>query len=148
MQQLFCSYTMCNQPLKSGSEILTGLCDRHHEEALNEDNFVGICWQCGRITLNQSRRFTKDFKIKDKYIFAEGCEACTGDAHKGIMWMTIRVESEPSSAVTLNGNLVPYVEGTTISAEDKPLSGYSILEDNTYREDKPISQASVAESQS
>lgn len=133
MQQLFCSYTMCNQPLKSGSEILTGLCDRHHEEALNEDNFVGICWQCGRITLIQSRKFTKDFKIKDKYIFAEGCEACTGDAHKGIMWITIRSDSQPASAVTPTGKI------TT-------LSGYSRLEDETYREDKPISQASVAES--
>ena len=108
MEQIFCKYHYCSEPLKSAEEIVNGYCTRHMEQILSDDNFVGICWQCGEITLIQTRKFQKDFKIKDKYIFAEGCKRCTRDEHKGIMWMTINLNSQPVSAVTPMGKIEPY----------------------------------------
>ena len=105
MKQLFCEY--CNQPLTTAEEIVMGLCGRHIENIRSDDYLIGICWQCGSITHIQSRKAQRHIPIKDKYIFARGCQKCTGDSHDGIMWMTIKAESVPGSAVTLEGKIIP-----------------------------------------
>jgi len=112
MQQLFCQYPNCNKSLDEAGEIVTGLCGRHFEQLRSDVTYVGVCWQCGNITLIQSKKENRKFPIKDKYIFARGCQNCTSDLHEGIMWMTIKNDSQPVSAVTPTGKIVPIKEKT------------------------------------
>lgn len=115
MKQLFCEYHYCDEPLKTGDEIVTGLCGRHLDCILSKKYFVGICWQCGSITMIQSHQEQKNYPISEKYIFAKGCVKCTGDTQNGISWMTIKRSTPPSSAVTAEGTIVPYQVQSTVT---------------------------------
>jgi hypothetical protein len=60
-----------------------------------EDYFVGVCWECGNITIVESRIWDpihKEYKIPSKYIFSKGCRRCTGTEDSNIDWMTILPE--------------------------------------------------------
>lgn len=106
MEQIKCSFIDCNSPLATGQEIVTGYCSRHLEQIQSDRYFVGVCWQCGNITLIQSHASEKEIEVKDKYIFARGCVKCTDLEEEGYMWMTIKNDSQPVSAVTPTGKIV------------------------------------------
>jgi hypothetical protein len=106
MEQLHCGFLDCDTKLETADEIVMGLCGRHMEDISSDQYFVGVCWQCGSITLIQSRYDQRQFPMKEKYLFARGCAKCTGDPHESFMWMTINRKSSPASAVTPTGKIV------------------------------------------
>lgn len=89
---MFCNSYGCQNHLDTIQEMVMGICSAHINLLRKEENFAGICWQCGSITLIESKTQGKDLFIKDKYIFSKGCRRCTGDERQNIEWMTIPKE--------------------------------------------------------
>ena len=92
-----CNCYGCNNELLTLEEVKNKICQGHMEMARSDENFVGICWECGRITLVESRQWnekTGEYRIPDKYIFSKGCQFCTGSDQANIDWMTIPGESK------------------------------------------------------
>ena len=98
-QNLFrtCNCYNCEQELLTLEEIRNRICKYHFKIAQDDDYFVGVCWECGNITITESRQWdrkTREYTIPSKYIFSKGCKACTGNNDDNINWMTIPKESE------------------------------------------------------
>jgi len=71
------------------------ICSDHLEMAESDDNFIGVCWCCGNITLVESRHWDprfREYNIPSKYIYSKGCRECTGNKEDNIRWMTILPE--------------------------------------------------------
>ena len=80
-----CSYFACHDPLLSKDAIVTGLCDKHLSQIESDQHYVGICWNCGAITLiSQSPDY-----MTEKYIFSKTCIKCVGKSIKDNgQWIT------------------------------------------------------------
>lgn len=70
-----------------------GLCETHFSLAQNEAFLVGLCWNCGKVTLVEP----KPSICKDRYLFAKGCISCTGDEAQGLQWLTFSKIQEGTS---------------------------------------------------
>lgn len=98
MQFRICNCYGCENELLTVREVKTRICEAHRRTlAENEDMFAGVCWQCGTITLVESRQWDpkeKQFYIKARYIMSKGCKNCTGNEEDNINWMTIPGEAQ------------------------------------------------------
>jgi len=88
-----CNSFGCPNALESIEEMVIGLCSIHLKMLRSEDCFAGICWECGNITLIESKEQGKDLFISNKYIFSKGCRHCTDNEENGLSWMTIPKET-------------------------------------------------------
>jgi hypothetical protein len=91
-----CNCYGCENELLTLKEVKDGICKQHMDRVSDEENFVGICWECMNITIVDSRIWDDRHKmhiIPSKYIFSKGCKRCTGDEETNIDWMTILGES-------------------------------------------------------
>lgn len=103
-----CDCYQCSNTLRSYDEVISGICEPHFELAVKDENYIGVCWNCLRITLIGTRLDNKDrLVIKDKYIFSKGCRHCTGNEEDNISWMTIKGNLPYSNYVTKEGRILP-----------------------------------------
>lgn len=114
MEQKRCSVLNCNKPLSTVQEVMNGICNDCFEKLRDDRYYAGVCWHCQTITsislkrtsfLTQKER--RWVEIKDKYIFAKGCQKCTGDPKMGIMWMTINKEDKSNLTILDNRDTFP-----------------------------------------
>lgn len=112
-----CSYK-CNNVLETMDEFQSGLCLIHLEAMKDDRYFVGICWNCLKPTLVESRySHKKELIIKDKYIFAKGCRCCSDNEEKNVDWMTIQPDSKKlvkSDKIVTNKGLTQSSKGVSI----------------------------------
>lgn len=100
MQAQRCDCYGCLNNLTTFDEVMSGICDDHRRLILDDDNYAGVCWNCCRVTIVGPRRSHKgELIIKDKYIFSKGCRHCTGKEESNVDWITIKVDSSPTSLV-------------------------------------------------
>lgn len=117
MKILRCSLSYCDKRLNTAKEVATGLCGRHLDELANPRNYVGVCWNCSRITLiDEPHRRLKPVWGKVKYLFTKACAECTGERKDDIAWITWeRFNPAPSWVITEKGKLQRVVPATKIT---------------------------------
>lgn len=100
-----CSLDYCTNSLSSLSSLASGLCDKHQKELESDKHLVGVCWNCGRITVIDEIPHKLKKVWKDKYLFTEGCSHCTLDG-KDNAWITFkRFNPKEELVVTPEGKL-------------------------------------------
>jgi hypothetical protein len=91
---LYCNAYKCSLTLETFDEIQLGVCDKHRELMLRRDTFIGVCWNCCKVSMVGDRQNV----IKDKYIFSKGCKSC-GKEGESLNFMTIKSDTPPTTAV-------------------------------------------------
>lgn len=101
-----CDCYKCPNILETVDEVVSGVCEEHFELLNDDDNYIGICNNCLKITIVGTKEDSKGkFRIKDKYIFSKGCRHCTNNEESNISWMTIKLTSHSDYQVTEKGKL-------------------------------------------
>jgi len=99
-----CNSYKCQNLLNSFIELVEGTCESCADIMRVESNYVGICWNCSKVTCIGSRlNRHNQIVIPSKYIFSHACRACSGNEEANISWMTIDTNSLPVSEVTGRG---------------------------------------------
>lgn len=99
MEALRCDCYGCGNGLTTFDEVMYGICEEHRALMDDDDNYIGVCWNCLKATIIGPRRSNKgELIIKDKYIFSKTCRHCK-EGSSGLDWMTINKDSEPTSYV-------------------------------------------------
>ena len=100
-----CSLDYCANHLSSLSSIATGICEQHQKELESNKHFVGVCWNCGRITLIDEIPHKLKRVFKDKYLFTKACTHCAVDGQDNA-WLTLdRFEPEEELVITPEGKI-------------------------------------------
>lgn len=85
-----CGYFNCHNPLLTTEAILAHLCNKHLDQIASKQYYVGICWNCGAITLIAEVPRTLRGVLREKYIFSKSCIKCTGKSIEDHgKWITI-----------------------------------------------------------
>lgn len=100
-----CDCYKCLNILGTFDEVMSGVCEGHFKLLNDDDNYIGICNNCLKITIVGNRNDSKgNLIIKDKYIFSKGCRHCTNNEEDNINWMTIKPDSDPDYYVEIIEN--------------------------------------------
>jgi len=92
MRFKICNSYGCRHELLTVREVKNRICEPHRRLLENDAIFAGVCWNCGTITIVESRQWDnkkEEYYIRDKYIFSKGCRCCTENEEDNINWMTI-----------------------------------------------------------
>jgi len=78
----------CDMELNTPNELLARLCKEHLRLIRAKGTYVGVCWECGKITLIEEIPRHLRFVFKDKYLFTNACSRCSGKSENDVAWIT------------------------------------------------------------
>src|SRR3990172_9830472 len=106
LQNAYCTIDQCDNELKTFREVATGICELHRNLALSNKHYVGVCWNCCRITgIYEIPRHLIGI-LNEKYIFSRGCSNCSPEPDADINWITIKKHTGNYWAIDEDGKLL------------------------------------------
>jgi len=119
-----CCIGECDSEIKSFEEVATGICSFHRNFITRFGYFLGICWECNRITGVYEVNHRLIGILTERYLFSKGCSHCSNEPSAETSWITVsKHESNTRLAISGDGRLVRQTNKIPQKIETKEHNG-------------------------
>lgn len=115
-----CCIGECDAVMKTSEEVTTGICSFHRNFLTRFGFFIGVCWNCNRITGIYEVNHRLIGILTEKYLFSKFCSHCSNEPNSETSWITVnKHESDTRWAISSDGRLVRQTFKPTLKIEVK-----------------------------